>query len=278
MLAGRFTVAGQTRELGTDPDWLGADVPSDDEWRIEWVKFAWGLDLAHAAAETGDPAYRAAWERLVASWIEQVPHDHDAAEVTARRILNWVVRRPAVRRPRRASPDSIDRQARHVLDNLAPARNHRTLELYALFVVGARARPKTACATSRSPARPQPRGRLPAGRRPPRGLDPLPRARPPLAPRPAGERPPLRPRRAGRVRRPPRARVPLRRALPPAGRHDPGALGRRHGRLPAAARLDTAPRDLRRAGSAAHAGAAARASRTAATSSSAADGARPTAS
>ena len=135
VLAGRFTVAGQTRELGTDPDWLGADVPSDDEWRIEWVKFAWGLDLAHAAAETGDPAYRAAWQRLVASWIEQVPHDHDAAEVTARRILNWVYagqRFGALD----AVTDSIDRQARHVLDNLRPARNHRTLELYALFVVG----------------------------------------------------------------------------------------------------------------------------------------------
>ena len=47
--AGRFTVAGETRVLGPDPDWLGARLPADEEWRIEWVKFAWGLDLAHAA-------------------------------------------------------------------------------------------------------------------------------------------------------------------------------------------------------------------------------------
>ena len=77
--AGRFTVAGETRVLGSDPDWLGARLPADEEWRIEWVKFAWGLDLACAAAESGDAGYAHAWERLTASWIRQVPPDSDAA-------------------------------------------------------------------------------------------------------------------------------------------------------------------------------------------------------
>jgi len=136
VLAGRFTVAGQTRALGTQPDWLEASLPTDDEWRIEWVKFGWGLDLAHATAETGDPAYRDAWERLVASWIEQVPHDHDAPEVTARRILNWTYAGQGFGIGFDATVlESIAAQARYVRDNLAPARNHRTLELYALFVV-----------------------------------------------------------------------------------------------------------------------------------------------
>ena len=57
VVAGRFTVAGETRALGTDPDWHGADLPQDAEWRIEWVKFAWGLDLAHAG-------YQRPWEEL----------------------------------------------------------------------------------------------------------------------------------------------------------------------------------------------------------------------
>ena len=135
--AGRFTVAGETRVLGADPDWLGARLPADEEWRIEWVKFAWGLDLAHAAAETGDPGYRQAWELLTASWIWQVPADSDAAEVTARRILNWIYAW------QRLAPDqehaelllgSLAEQVAHVRGNLAPERNHRTLELYALFV------------------------------------------------------------------------------------------------------------------------------------------------
>jgi hypothetical protein len=137
VLAGRFTVAGETRTLGTDPDWLGASLPDDEEWRIEWVKFGWGLDLAHAAAETGDHRYARAWERLTASWIRQAAPDADAAEVTARRVLNWIyawqrLAPPAAHEARLLA--SLAEQVAHVRANLAPERNHRTLELYALFV------------------------------------------------------------------------------------------------------------------------------------------------
>ena len=136
VLAGRFTVAGETRALGPQPDWHDAPLPADEEWRIEWVKFGWGLDLAHAGAETGERAYRDAWDRLVTSWIEQVPHDHDAPEVTARRILNWIYAEQRFAADLDVTVrESVAAQARYVRDNLAPARNHRTLELYALFVV-----------------------------------------------------------------------------------------------------------------------------------------------
>jgi uncharacterized heparinase superfamily protein len=132
VLAGRFTVAGETRTLGTRPDWRGADLPEDEEWRIEWVKFGWGLDLAHAARTTGDPAYAAAWHRLTAAHAAQVPADADPAEVTARRVLNWIY---AGRQfGAEHLHDSLAAQVEHVRANLAPARNHRTLELYALFV------------------------------------------------------------------------------------------------------------------------------------------------
>ena len=50
---GVFTFAGQTLELGTKPNWLTTTLPEDDEWRIEWYKFYYGLDLAHAFAGTG---------------------------------------------------------------------------------------------------------------------------------------------------------------------------------------------------------------------------------
>jgi hypothetical protein len=137
VLDGRFTVAGESRELGPDPDWLGAPLPEDDEWRIEWVKFGWGLDLAHAAAETGDDRYAGAWERLTASWIRRVPPDHDAAEVTARRVLNWIYAwqrlTPGAEHSTRLL-ESLAAQVDHVRANLAPARNHRTLELYALLI------------------------------------------------------------------------------------------------------------------------------------------------
>jgi uncharacterized heparinase superfamily protein len=136
--AGRFTHNGETRELGTEPDWLHADLPHDEEWRIDWVKFAYGLDLAHAFADTGDERFRATWERLVSSYIKAVPPDHDAAEVTARRILNWIY---AWQELGELSPGhaarllgSIGEQAAYVREHLAPGRNHRTLELYALLI------------------------------------------------------------------------------------------------------------------------------------------------
>jgi len=137
VLDGRFTVVGETRALGADPDWLGAPLPEDEEWRIEWVKFGWGLDLAHAAAETGDARYGRAWERLTASWVRRVPPDADAAEVTARRVLNWIYAWQRLEPPPAHAERllaSLAAQVRHVRAHLAPARNHRTLELYALLV------------------------------------------------------------------------------------------------------------------------------------------------
>src|SRR4051812_50182614 len=73
--AGRFTELGLTLDLGPDPDWLGAELPADVEWRIAWSKFYFGLDLAHAFAETGDAGYLRTWERLRGSGVEQGPPD-----------------------------------------------------------------------------------------------------------------------------------------------------------------------------------------------------------
>jgi hypothetical protein len=131
---GVFTCAGVTRELGVEPDWLGAELPPDEEWRIEWVKFYYGLDLAWAHRSTGEPRFREAWERLVGSFIAQVPPDADPSEVTARRITNWLYAWQTF--PETPIAESLAAQARHVRANLTPERNHRTLELYALLLVG----------------------------------------------------------------------------------------------------------------------------------------------
>src|ERR1051325_11487232 len=88
--AGRFTHVGLTVELGVEPDWLAADLPEDEEWRIEWNKFYYGLNLALAFCETGDQKYLRAWERLVGSWIRFVPVGCDTSDVTGRRIQNWI--------------------------------------------------------------------------------------------------------------------------------------------------------------------------------------------
>jgi hypothetical protein len=141
---GRFTHAGITVALGVEPDWLTGAVPSDEEWRIEWSKFYYGLDLSHAFAETGDPRFLRTWERLVLSWIRQVPVGFDSSDVTGRRVQNWIyawsafASAPAFEGLTEGVDDaivgSLALQVEHLRGALTPERNHRTLELYALLI------------------------------------------------------------------------------------------------------------------------------------------------
>ena len=89
-LSGRFRYAGVTLDLGQPPDWQHGGLADDEEWHIEWSKFYFGLDLAHAFSVTDDRRYLDAWEGLVASWIDQREPDCDPTEVTARRLQNWL--------------------------------------------------------------------------------------------------------------------------------------------------------------------------------------------
>jgi hypothetical protein len=143
--AGRFELSGVARDLGTAPDWLGADLPADAEWRIEWSKFYYGRDLAYAFAETGERRFIEAWESLLGSWLDQVPIGFDTSDVAARRVQNWLyawqelAAAPAF--PGLAGglaerlAAAIGEHAAYLRAELSPERNHRTLELYALFLV-----------------------------------------------------------------------------------------------------------------------------------------------
>jgi hypothetical protein len=145
---GRFTNAGETADVGVEPDWIGAALPEDREWRIEWTKFYFGLDLAHAYADTGEQRFLDAWQRLVGSYLRQVPAGEgieDTSDVAARRVQNWIYAWAAFA----AAPGfpglrgGLDREllqgvrehAEYIRDNLTAERNHRTLELYALLIV-----------------------------------------------------------------------------------------------------------------------------------------------
>jgi hypothetical protein len=141
---GQFQHQGVTLDLGVEPDWLGAALPSDREWRLEWVKFYYSLDLAWAFRETGEPRFQETWERLVRSWIRQVPISTDPSDVIGRRIQNWIYAWngfAAGDRFERLSDgtadlvlESLGAQIAHLRAHLTRERNHRTLELYALFI------------------------------------------------------------------------------------------------------------------------------------------------
>jgi uncharacterized heparinase superfamily protein len=138
---GNFTMAGVTLQLGTKPNWLTAALPADDEWRIEWYKFYYGLDLAHAFAVTENAKYRHTWKQLVRSWIEQMPVGCDSSDVAARRIQNWIYAWNVFSRECEFEPEfenqivtHLAAEVSHLRRNLSAERNHRTLELYALFI------------------------------------------------------------------------------------------------------------------------------------------------
>ncbi len=143
-VAGRFTHAGVTLELGSTPAWLSCGLEHDEEWRIEFAKLYEGLDLAHAFGETRDLRYLQTWQRLVSSFIDQVPVGSDSSDVTARRLQNWIY---AAQRFTAATcfpgfdegfvqqfEARIALDVQHVRENLTAERNHRTLELYALLL------------------------------------------------------------------------------------------------------------------------------------------------
>jgi hypothetical protein len=141
---GRFRHQGLELDLGVEPDWLGAALPPDREWRLEWVKFYYGLDLAWAYRETGELRFQEAWERLVRSWIRQVPVSLDPSDVVGRRIQNWIYAWNGFAAADRFDGlgdgmadlilQSLGAQVAHLRGHLTRERNHRTLELYALFI------------------------------------------------------------------------------------------------------------------------------------------------
>ena len=88
--AGEFTENGVTLSPGIPPDWLRDGLPQDQEWRIAWSKFYFGLDLAAAYSETGEPRFLRTWEILVDSWMRQVPVTCGPTDAIARRIQNWI--------------------------------------------------------------------------------------------------------------------------------------------------------------------------------------------
>jgi heparinase II/III-like protein len=141
--SGRFTIQGVTLDLGVEPDWMGAPLPADREWRLEWSKFYYGLDLAWAYRRTGDVKYLEAWERLTGSWIASVPAGFDSTDVIGRRIQNWIYAwarfdaapgRGVSAGVKARLIDSLGAQVSYLRTHLTAERNHRTLELYALFI------------------------------------------------------------------------------------------------------------------------------------------------
>ncbi len=145
ILSNRFEFNGEAVTFPESIDWL-VNPSRDVEWHILMHKFYYAVGLGMAFADTGEQRYLDKWMALITSWIEQTPPGFIAADVTGRRVQNWIYAYYYfVSQANRATIcplfhlkliTSIAEQVNFLRDNLTPARNHRTLELYAIFLAG----------------------------------------------------------------------------------------------------------------------------------------------
>jgi hypothetical protein len=149
ILAGRFTVVGETYAMPAAPDWA-LNPSRDKEWQIAQHKHPFALDLALAYRERGDPAYLARFTELTEGWLATMGTGFIAAsdaQVEAKRVEHWSLAILAlagtlafVELPPDLLPALLARigeEAAYILAHLKPARNHRTFQLYSVFLAGA---------------------------------------------------------------------------------------------------------------------------------------------
>ncbi len=139
-----FDLNNEVHRLPDGFDWQ-RNPSRDLEWLILLHKFYFSKELAGAYDRTGDERYARKWVELVASWIAQNPDGFIDSQVTGRRVQQWLhaFQYFAVKRRSRSLDDrfvadfvcSTHSQTRYLCRNLTPEGNHRTIELYAIFLV-----------------------------------------------------------------------------------------------------------------------------------------------
>ncbi len=143
VLENRFDFNGETHFLGAGFDW-SVNPSTDVEWQIMLHKFYYAVGLGMAFEETGEDRYLRQWTSLTRSWIRSVPLGLLPSDVAGRRIQNWIFAHyyfvTTCRAPGLPAGfyleflHSLHEQTQWLRENLTPARNHRTLELYAIFL------------------------------------------------------------------------------------------------------------------------------------------------
>lgn len=143
ILTNCFEFNHERYQLPAHFDWT-INPSRDKEWLILLHKFYYAVGLGAAYQSTKAVCYVEKWLELTSSWIDSVPLDFLSSDVTGRRLQNWIFAHYYFVTPKpvpQMSPEfylrfltSLHRQLCHLRQNLTPARNHRTIELYALFL------------------------------------------------------------------------------------------------------------------------------------------------
>jgi hypothetical protein len=145
LLHHRFGFNGEWHHLPEPMDWLH-NPSADVEWHILLHKFYYAPGLGQAWQRSGDVRYVQRWQQLLAGWMASTPVGFIAADVTGRRVQNWIYSLQACVFDGRTAPvdgsflrrilESLHAQVEFLCANLTPKRNHRTLELMAIMLAG----------------------------------------------------------------------------------------------------------------------------------------------
>lgn len=142
LLHGAFSALGERHQIGTSVDWRH-NPSADIEWLILLNKFYHAPGLVQAFIDTRDRRYLDLWKSHLRQWIATMEPGFIAADVTGRRLQNWVYAISLWDADGQDKDDyfrelterSLATQADWLRDNLHPSRNHRTIELFALLLV-----------------------------------------------------------------------------------------------------------------------------------------------
>lgn len=144
ILLNEFNFNNEKHQLGVDFDWH-SNPSKDLEWLILLHKFYYLKDLAGAYDYTQDERYAKKWLDLIDTWISQVPDGFIDSQVTGRRLQQWLLSYSTFVQQWQSpyvTPEFFERLIRSIASqtyylcrHLTPEGNHRTLELYAIFLV-----------------------------------------------------------------------------------------------------------------------------------------------
>ncbi len=139
----RFEFNHERHRLPPGFDWK-VNPSQDREWLILLHKFYFAVGLGERHRQTGDPRCLARWVELTDAWIDSVPLDFLPNDVAGRRVQNWIYAyRHFIQTPLESGFSaqfhlkflaSLHDQVVHLSRHLTPARNHRTIELSAIFL------------------------------------------------------------------------------------------------------------------------------------------------
>ena len=148
ILDDRFTYTGESFQFDADFSWK-PNPSSDKEWQIAFHKHYFLIDLIQAYHHTDNIVYLQKWQQLLESWIAEMGSGQitlSDAQVEAKRMESWCMAFMLLKGTNwhkhiqgdflRQMLTRIADETHYISQNLKRVRNHRTFQLYAIYLVG----------------------------------------------------------------------------------------------------------------------------------------------